>query len=1572
MKKIIIIIVVVFMGGICFGGINEFYTFNATSGTYSPITGNIVSGISADNAISSPIPLGFTFPYGNNTYTEIKISSNGWVGLGNSITSSELNNELNSITIVPVIAALWDDCSLISGSCVYLLTGNMPNRVFTIQYNHLKWNYLSDSYFNFQIKLYENGKIAFIYGNNTGMPNNPSASIGINMLPGGNEWFYSITPGNPATASFSNANNSVSSYPGLGVIYEFNPVIGGAHDLRAMYLTGDITPTVGQEYNYNITIRNCGANPETDFQVRLVLGTNNIIGNIGGTLIQPGEMQIYTISWIPSTPGHNIIYGEIILPNDENPINNVTNSLNLFVQPEDIHAINIGDGSQLSHIPLSFFYKNSLYECLYYPEELNNTNGTIISLIFYNSFLETPLNGNTKIWLGTTTQMNLDAGWIPASELTQVFEGNVTYPAGQNIITIPLPVPYFYSGGNLVMMIQRPMDTQYYSSLNYFYAQSGGVNRARKAQSNTIIYNPENPPSNSIPTSEFPKTTILFSSNTNYMDLACLNISGNNMPNLYTTNNYTITIRNNGSLSQENYMIKLIGEGGIELSSIMGSPINPSQTMEFSIPWIPMIAGLTYIYGEIVASNDNIVFNNQTSHFNVIVLEPNIHGITIGAGNLTEHVPIDFSYNNSLFEGIYYANELNISSGLITSLIFYNNFEDCPYNGATKIWLGNTTQSDLSSGWIPSTQLTLVFDGNVNYPAGINTIIIPLQIPYHYNGTNIVMMIQRPMDSRRYSYFDFFYSQSLGNNRALMACNVSIAYDPAFPPGWVLPSNILPKTTFLISTQEIMNDLSCISISGPNNPRIGNPASYIISVRNNGVISQNNYVVKLMKEGGIVLGSVIGSSINSLEIRDYIIQWTPSETGSTYLYGEVDLINDEIITNDESPHLLVTVYPQNTLAITIGSGNNTAPMPVHMFCKNSLFETIYQNSEINARGLLTDIQFYNNFVSNITNKPINIWVGETNNTDLSESWISSTQLTSVFSGNVNFPSGQNNILIHFTTPYSYSGRNLVIMVERPMDTEFFNSNDLFRCQTGTISDRTRNVSSDNIDFNPANPPNESTPEDVFPMTTLIFDISAMGYITGTVYDSNNIPLYNATVSILGTNITCTTNNDGIFNLNYVPAGTYQVKAFKFGYYDVINSVTVIPNEVVVTNFILTPLPQVTITGRIIGSDQPQVGLANATFRLSGFANYQTSTNTSGYFTINNVYANHIYNYMASAPGYQNRVGELNVGDNNIDMGEITLLELALPPTQVIANEIPSSNSVSITWCPPSITNIDNFSHDLYSNNNSQNIKNNRILTGYKLWRLLEGQQNNESAWISLTNTSISDTTFVDLGWINLPDGIYQWAVKSIYTNDIQSEAAFSNTVYKVNHLGTIAGVVRNSHNAPIAGAIVTCENITATSNTSGAYSMLVPAGTHTVSVFASGYLPATQENITIIEGFTTTVNFVLNESVLIFQDGFESYTNFALSFAPWTLIDVDQSNTVGIQNVTFPNSGSPMAYIIFVPSATTPPLTGANPHSGIKEAASFASINPPNNDWLISPLLHYPVELKFWARSYTNQYGLKI
>jgi len=70
------------------------YTFSAVSGTYANISGTTIHGSNVDEAISGWIPIGFTFYYNCQAYTQVKVSSNGWLTF-NDLSSSYLTNDLD-------------------------------------------------------------------------------------------------------------------------------------------------------------------------------------------------------------------------------------------------------------------------------------------------------------------------------------------------------------------------------------------------------------------------------------------------------------------------------------------------------------------------------------------------------------------------------------------------------------------------------------------------------------------------------------------------------------------------------------------------------------------------------------------------------------------------------------------------------------------------------------------------------------------------------------------------------------------------------------------------------------------------------------------------------------------------------------------------------------------------------------------------------------------------------------------------------------------------------------------------------------------------------------------------------------------------------------------------------------------------------------------------------------------------------------------------------------------------------------------------------------------------------------
>ena len=1289
--------------------------------------------------------------------------------------------------------------------------------------------------------------------------------------------------------------------------------------------------------------------------------------------------------------------------------------------------VTIGDGSEQARMPMDFYWKNSLFETLFYPDELGFTTGTITALEFYNNFPEALTGMPTRIYLGSTDLADLSTGYIPATQLALVFDGNVDYPAGENNISINLQTPYMHTTGNLVMLVHRPMDANYHSSQSLFKCQTVGSNRARNTYSDSTNFDPNNPPAGTL-TGQFPKTKITYTDQPIVNDLAALSISGNLTPSVGASANYVVGIRNNGTATQANYQVKLMS-GTTELASIAGPSIEGQQTMQVTVPWTPTTAGNMTIFGKVVLTGDEYPVNDQTPTMNIVVQPEGVTAVTIGDGSQLARMPMDFFYRTSLYQCLYYPDELGFVSGTINSMAIYNNFSTDNPTGATKIWMGNTNVQNLTGGWIPSTQMTLVFDGNLQFPSGENVININLQTPFTYTPGNLVVMFQRPYDAQWHSSSDRFLCQSTVADRARNYYNDSTEADPTNPAGGSATATF-PKTTFFYNPITINHDLGALSITGNTTPSAQSPAVYTITVKNNGVNTESNYQVKLMS-GTTELASVDGTAIESMQTLEYNLSWTPTATGPMAIYGKVVMAGDEIEANNQTGPLNIVVQAAGVVAVTVGQGGSTARMPFDFYWKNSLFETIYQASEMNIGGVITGIQFYNQFVSSIGNTPIKIWLAETTQTDLSAGYVPASEMQLVFDGTVTFPSGANDVLIPIDPPWAYGGGNLMMLAFRPMDTQYYNSNDHFITQTGTVPNRSRNYYADSTTIDPNSPP-AGTATDAFPKTTFFLVTEGMGSLSGTVYGPGNTPIEGATVSVANSALQFTTGADGTYSFPYIFEGSQTVSATKHGYTVDTHTVTIVEDQTTTQNFNITQLPQVTVTGRIVGSDAPTVGIADATINLTGYEPYSATTNAQGQFTITNVYASQTYEYVARATGYQNATGQAVVGTVDLNMGDITVNEIAFPPAQVVAEEAADGANCSVTWAAPGTAGgewlnysgekddsvgltsggtmhvaaryapagltdyagmsihalkvwpaqpatyvakvwtggsatvpgpvavaqpftpaeldvyntvvltepvlvtgseelwfgysaehsggnypcgvdagpavngfgnmvefggtwqtllsagldgnwciqgyvgwgaptdaprISTFSmaqNEIPSLGLSVNVNRemDRSLVGYRVWRLTEGQENNEAAWTSLTTSNITNTNFTDNSWQPLPSAVYKYAVKAVYTNNVFSNPAFSNAVHK-GMMGTLTGTVTEfGTDLPIEGASIVAGEYSGTSNAQGVYSFSVYAGTYEVTCSKVGYQPASQAGVVMVGLQTTTQDFVLTEITL--------------------------------------------------------------------------------------------------------------
>ncbi|MCC7301874.1 MAG: PKD domain-containing protein [Bacteroidia bacterium] len=151
---------------------------------------------SQDDNRSYPVEIGFDFWYNGTRYTQLCVSTNGFIDFSSSTANGTgtgaygyINSAFtgNGSGTWNSIAPVYDDLTAQGGtdplgnSIRYLLSGTAPNRVFTIEWVNMAVYLNTSPSLNFQLKLYEtSGIIEMNYGTMTPGSANWSYTCGIN------------------------------------------------------------------------------------------------------------------------------------------------------------------------------------------------------------------------------------------------------------------------------------------------------------------------------------------------------------------------------------------------------------------------------------------------------------------------------------------------------------------------------------------------------------------------------------------------------------------------------------------------------------------------------------------------------------------------------------------------------------------------------------------------------------------------------------------------------------------------------------------------------------------------------------------------------------------------------------------------------------------------------------------------------------------------------------------------------------------------------------------------------------------------------------------------------------------------------------------------------------------------------------------------------------------------------------------------------------------------------------------------------------------------------------------------
>ncbi len=286
-------------------------------------------------------------------------------------------------------------------------------------------------------------------------------------------------------------------------------------------------------------------------------------------------------------------------------------------------------------------------------------------------------------------------------------------------------------------------------------------------------------------------------------DLAATSITGPTFIHAGNSYDYVISVFNEGTAEQSSYTVNL--KTGTETLATLNvtTPLASSATAQHTLSWIPAVGGVYPLYGEVILAGDGNPANNNSNIISAYVVDPTMTIIPVGDDASTttgNYLPLNMYFKNCVTEELYFTDEMHLQTGTITAIVYKNNFVETLIDKPVKIWMAHTDSTSLVNGWLPSTNYTLVFDGTVTFPTGINEVVIPLDTPFNFTGGVLATRVNRPMDTVYYSSSDKFYYTTTAEhtNRSRYLQSDSVVYDPLAPSAAGTVVGYVPNTYFVV------------------------------------------------------------------------------------------------------------------------------------------------------------------------------------------------------------------------------------------------------------------------------------------------------------------------------------------------------------------------------------------------------------------------------------------------------------------------------------------------------------------------------------------------------------------------------------------------------------------------------------------------------------------------------------------------------------------------------------------------------------------------------------------------------
>ncbi|MHC9539176.1 MAG: carboxypeptidase regulatory-like domain-containing protein [Vulcanimicrobiota bacterium] len=331
------------------------------------------------------------------------------------------------------------------------------------------------------------------------------------------------------------------------------------------------------------------------------------------------------------------------------------------------------------------------------------------------------------------------------------------------------------------------------------------------------------------------------------------------------------------------------------------------------------------------------------------------------------------------------------------------------------------------------------------------------------------------------------------------------------------------------------------------------------------------------------------------------------------------------------------------------------------------------------------------------------------------------------------------------------------------------------------------------------------------------DTTTVGTVQGTVTDqTTSAKLSGVTVSI-GT-LTTTTDANGAYTIQNVPAGTQTIAATKTGYTAVSSSVSVTAGQTTTKNISMSPgTAQV---GTVQGTVTDQTTSAKLSGVSVAIGTLTATTDANGAYTIQNVPAG-TQTITATKTGYTAVSSSVSV-----TAGQTTTKNISMTPGTAQVGTVQGTVTDQTTSAKLSGVSVAIGTLTATTDANG----------AYTIQNVPVGTQS-----IAATKT----------GYAAFSDSVTV-AASQTTTKNISMTPGTAQ-------VGTVQGTVTDqTTSAKLSGVTVSIGTLTATTDANGAYTIQnVPAGTQTITATKTGYA-AVSSSVSVTAGQTTTKNIAMS------------------------------------------------------------------------------------------------------------------